>query len=85
MYGTYTACNGIPPGSGYTYPLHPDAFPSALAGYTDPMAFIAARLPKSVTQPSATPTVAPSQGASFWDLVSLNCPSPADGSGRRDC
>lgn len=40
IYDNYPACNGIIPGRGYTYPVHPDDFPSPGAGYTDPATFV---------------------------------------------
>jgi len=44
IYDDYPACNGIIPGRGYTYPEHPDDFPSPSAGYTDPTTFVQNRL-----------------------------------------
>jgi hypothetical protein len=40
IYDDYPACNGIIPGRGYTYPEHPDDFPTPGAGYTDPATFV---------------------------------------------
>lgn len=40
IYADYPYCNGYIPGRGYTYPQHPDAFPSSSNHYTDPIAFI---------------------------------------------
>ncbi len=44
IYGAYAACNSttLYAGRGYTYRTHPDNFPTAGAGYVDPVAFIAA-------------------------------------------
>lgn len=44
IYDDHPACNGIIPGRGYTYPEHPDDFPSPGAGYTDPATFVQNRL-----------------------------------------
>jgi murein DD-endopeptidase MepM/ murein hydrolase activator NlpD len=43
IYTSYPACNGSTPGRGYTYPEHPDDFPTPGAGYTDPSTFIEER------------------------------------------
>lgn len=44
IYPNYPACNGASaPGRGYTYPEHPDNFPSSAAGYTDPFTFVTNR------------------------------------------
>ena len=43
IYTSYPACNSGTPGRGYTYPEHPDDFPSPGAGYTDPSTFIEER------------------------------------------
>lgn len=41
IYPNYPACNGASaPGRGYTYPEHPDNFPSSTTGYTDPFMFV---------------------------------------------
>jgi len=40
IYPNYPNCNGFVPGRGYTYPEHPDNFPSSTAGYTDPFTFV---------------------------------------------
>lgn len=41
IYPNYPNCNGASaPGRGYTYPEHPDNFPSSTAGYTDPFTFV---------------------------------------------
>jgi murein DD-endopeptidase MepM/ murein hydrolase activator NlpD len=44
IYGAYAACNSttLYAGRGYTYRTYPDNFPTAGAGYVDPVAFIAA-------------------------------------------
>ncbi len=42
IYPTYTTCNGLVYGRGYTYLIHPDDFPRAGQGYVDPDAFIQA-------------------------------------------
>ena len=42
LYPSYTSCNGIVYGRGYTYLLHPDDFPAPNYGYVDPDAFIQA-------------------------------------------
>jgi murein DD-endopeptidase MepM/ murein hydrolase activator NlpD len=44
IYPDYPYCNGYIPGRGYTYPPHPDVFPSESIHYTDPIAYIQ-RLP----------------------------------------
>ncbi|HTP11074.1 MAG TPA: M23 family metallopeptidase [Anaerolineae bacterium] len=43
IYPSYTSCNGIVYGRGYTYLTHPDDFPALNQGYVDPDAFIQAR------------------------------------------
>jgi murein DD-endopeptidase MepM/ murein hydrolase activator NlpD len=43
IYPSYTSCNGIVYGRGYTYLVHPDDFPATDHGYVDPDAFIQAR------------------------------------------
>jgi murein DD-endopeptidase MepM/ murein hydrolase activator NlpD len=43
IYDDHPPCNGIVPGRGYTYPEHPDEFPSPGQGYTDPSTFVNAR------------------------------------------
>jgi murein DD-endopeptidase MepM/ murein hydrolase activator NlpD len=44
-YGyNYPGCTYAYPGRGYTYIIHPDAYPYPNAGYTDPSDFIAANL-----------------------------------------
>jgi len=41
IYPNYPACNGaLAPGRGYTYPEHPDNFPSPTTGYADPFTFV---------------------------------------------
>ncbi len=42
LYPSYTSCNGIVYGRGYTYLIHPDDFPATTQGYVDPDAFIQA-------------------------------------------
>jgi murein DD-endopeptidase MepM/ murein hydrolase activator NlpD len=49
IYPSYTACNGIVYGRGYTYLTHPDNFPAPENGYVDPDAFIQARGGPSLT------------------------------------
>jgi murein DD-endopeptidase MepM/ murein hydrolase activator NlpD len=71
IYEDYAACNGIAPGRGYTYPLHPDLFPGEGYGYTDPISFIAERSPAGSNWPIATPTVVPCMGPTFWDMIGL--------------
>jgi murein DD-endopeptidase MepM/ murein hydrolase activator NlpD len=57
IYTSYPACNGSTPGRGYTYPEHPDDFPTPGAGYTDPSTFIEERaeIVRSVTTGTPTP------------------------------
>jgi len=57
IYISYPACNGGTPGRGYTYPEHPDHFPTSGAGYTDPSTFIEERaeIVGSVTTGTPTP------------------------------
>lgn len=43
IYPNYPPCNGTYPGRGYTYPEHPDNFPSSTTGYTDPLTFVTNR------------------------------------------
>jgi murein DD-endopeptidase MepM/ murein hydrolase activator NlpD len=42
IYPSYTSCNGIVYGRGYTYLIHPDNFPAPNGGYVNPDAFIQA-------------------------------------------
>jgi murein DD-endopeptidase MepM/ murein hydrolase activator NlpD len=46
IYDDYPYCNGYIPGRGYTYPQHPDDFPSSIDHYTDPISFIQ-RIPQA--------------------------------------
>jgi len=57
IYTSFPACNGSTPGRGYTYPEHPDDFPTPDAGYTDPSTFIEERaeIVGSVTTGTPTP------------------------------
>jgi hypothetical protein len=57
IYTSYPACNGGTPGRGYTYPEHPDDFPTPDAGYTDPSTFIEERT--EVVRSGATSTPIP--------------------------
>jgi murein DD-endopeptidase MepM/ murein hydrolase activator NlpD len=43
IYPDYPYCNGYVPGRGYTYPPHPNIFPSTTSHYTDPIAYILRR------------------------------------------
>jgi len=56
IYTSYPACNGSTPGRGYTYPEHPDDFPTPDAGYTDPSTFIAERAEIVRSRATGTPT-----------------------------
>ncbi|MDH4136816.1 MAG: M23 family metallopeptidase [Anaerolineae bacterium] len=57
IYTSYPACSGSTPGRGYTYPEHPDDFPTPGAGYTDPSTFIEERaeIVRSLTTGTPTP------------------------------
>jgi len=75
IYPNYPNCNGTTGkvGKGYTYPEHPDDFPTPGMGYTDPLTLIRSRSgeflplvrddpPPTVTPtplPTATPTLTP--------------------------
>jgi hypothetical protein len=56
IYTSYPACNGGTPGRGYTYPEHPDDFPTPDAGYTDPSTFIEERTEVVRSGATSTPT-----------------------------
>jgi murein DD-endopeptidase MepM/ murein hydrolase activator NlpD len=56
IYVDYPACNGRVPGRGYTYPTHPDDFPLAGAGYTDPSSFVENRSMAPTEEPTPSPT-----------------------------
>jgi murein DD-endopeptidase MepM/ murein hydrolase activator NlpD len=49
IYPSYTSCNGIVYGRGYTYLTYPDDFPAPDHGYVDPDAFIQAHGGPSLT------------------------------------
>ncbi|MFN8494403.1 MAG: M23 family metallopeptidase [Caldilineaceae bacterium] len=65
IYTNYPNCNGTTgkAGKGYTYPEHPDDFPTPGMGYTDPLAFIRSRsgqfLPLIGRAPTPTVTHTP--------------------------
>ena len=57
IYTFYPACNGSTPGRGYTYPEHPDDFPTPDVGYTDPSTFIEERTEIVRSGATSTPTL----------------------------
>ena|GEM_PF-2523129 len=74
IYEDHLACNGRVPGRGYTYPIHPDDFPEADAGYTDPSTFVEIR---SVTRtPTSTATPAPTASRTPVSAVVTATDSP---------
>lgn len=72
----YPSCTYAYPGRGYTYIIHPDAYPYPDRGYVEPSEFIKARLGGPVTPtptftptPSPTPSPTPTSGPQLCEYV----------------
>lgn len=75
IYADYPACNGRVPGRGYTYPTHPDDFPGAGAGYTDPLTFVDMR--SSTTETATSTPTPPPTGTRTPTAGSTSAATPA--------